>query len=117
MDTAGYGGRRLEKSVEVMTNDSKAPVVHLTIAGAVDRFATISPRMLSLRGTSGLTRSKSVKGTRAVVTVPTSTAGRLVVRAMRGPGDEGRTARGRFKARAKVASDFRTFRELRRVLG
>lgn len=60
MDTAGYGGRRLEKSVEVMTNDSKAPVVHLTIAGAVDRFATISPRMLSLRGTSGQTLRGSV---------------------------------------------------------
>ena len=72
---------------------------------------------VGVRGTSGLTRSKSVKGTRAVVTVPKSTAGRLVVRAMRGPGDEGRIARGRFPARAKVASDFRPFRELRRVFG
>ena len=60
MDTAGYGGRRLEKSADVMTNDPKEPVVHLTIAGPVDRFATITPRMLSLRGVSGETLRGSV---------------------------------------------------------
>ncbi len=60
MDTAGYGGRRLEKSAEVMTNDPKESVVHLTIAGPVDRFATITPRMLSLRGVSGETLHGSV---------------------------------------------------------
>ncbi len=60
MDTAGYGGRKLEKSADVMTNDPKAPVVHLTIAGPVDRFAAITPRMLSLRGVSGETLRGSV---------------------------------------------------------
>jgi len=60
VDTAGYGGRRLEKSADVMTNDPKEPVVHLTVAGPVDRFATISPRMLSLRGVSGETLRGSV---------------------------------------------------------
>jgi hypothetical protein len=60
VDTAGYGGRKLEKSAEVMTNDPKEPVVHLTITGAVDRFATITPRMLSLRGMSGETLRGSV---------------------------------------------------------
>lgn len=53
MDTAGYGGRRLEKSAEVMSNDPKEPVVHLTVAGPVDRFAAVTPRVLSLRGASG----------------------------------------------------------------
>lgn len=43
-----------------MTNDPKEPVVHLTIAGPVDRFATITPRMLSLRGVSGETLRGSV---------------------------------------------------------
>lgn len=60
MDTTGYGGRRLEKSADVTTNDPKEPVVHLTIAGSVDRFATITPRMLSLRGVSGETMRGSV---------------------------------------------------------
>jgi hypothetical protein len=43
-----------------MTNDPKDPVVHLMIAGPVDRFATITPRMLSLRGVSGETLRGSV---------------------------------------------------------
>jgi hypothetical protein len=53
VDTSGYGGRRLEKSAEVMTSDPGEPVVHLTISGQVDRFAAITPRTLSLRGVSG----------------------------------------------------------------
>jgi hypothetical protein len=60
VDTTGYGGRKLEKSADVMTNDPKEPVVHLTIVGPVDRFATITPRMLSLRGVSGETLQGSV---------------------------------------------------------
>jgi hypothetical protein len=60
VDTTGYGGRQLEKSADVRTNDSKEPLVHLTIAGPVDRFATITPRMLSLRGVSGETLQGSV---------------------------------------------------------
>ena len=60
MDTSGYGGHKLEKSADVMTNDPKEPVVHLTIVGSVDRFATITPRMLSLRGVSGETLQGSV---------------------------------------------------------
>lgn len=61
MDTAGYGGRRLEKGADVLTNDPKEPVAHLTVAGQVDRFATITPRMLSLRGVSGETLRGSVR--------------------------------------------------------
>lgn len=60
MDTAGYGGRKLEKSADVMTNDPKEPVVNLRMAGQVDRFAAITPRMLSLRGVSGETLRGSV---------------------------------------------------------
>lgn len=70
---------------------------------------------VALRGTSGLTRLKSVKRTSAVLGAPKSEAGRVVVRAVRGPGDVGRVAKGRFRARAKVQSDFRPFRELRRL--
>jgi hypothetical protein len=61
VDTTGYGGRKLEKSADVMTNDPKEPVVHLRIVGPVDRFATITPRTLSLRGVSGETLQGSVR--------------------------------------------------------
>jgi hypothetical protein len=44
-----------------MTNDPKEPVVHLRIVGPVDRFATITPRTLSLRGVSGETLQGSVR--------------------------------------------------------
>jgi hypothetical protein len=60
VDTAGYGGRKLEKSADVMTNDPKEPVVNLRMAGQVDRFAAVTPRMLSLRGVSGETLRGSV---------------------------------------------------------
>ena len=43
----------MEKSAEVLSNDPKEPVVHLVVAGHVDRFVTIEPRMLNLRGTAG----------------------------------------------------------------
>jgi hypothetical protein len=43
----------MEKSAEVLTNDPKEPVVQLSIAGTVDRFAAINPRMLNLRGLAG----------------------------------------------------------------
>jgi hypothetical protein len=45
----------MEKSVEVMTNDPQEPVVQLMIKGQVDRFVTITPRVLNLRGVSGET--------------------------------------------------------------
>lgn len=63
MDTTGYGGKRMEKSAEVMTNDPKEPVVHLVMAGPVDRFVSITPRMLNLRGAAG----ERLQGTITVV--------------------------------------------------
>lgn len=43
----------MEKSAEVLTNDPNEPVVQLSVAGMVDRFASITPRMLNLRGVAG----------------------------------------------------------------
>jgi hypothetical protein len=63
VDTTGYGGKRLEKSAEVLTNDPKEPVVHLVVAGPVDRFVSITPRMLNLRGAAG----ERLQGTITVV--------------------------------------------------
>ena len=43
----------MDKSAEVLTNDPKEPVVQLMVKGPVDKFATINPRMLNLRGNAG----------------------------------------------------------------
>jgi hypothetical protein len=48
----------------VLTNDPREPVVHLVVAGPVDRFVNINPRMLNLRGTAG----ERLQGT--VIVVP-----------------------------------------------
>jgi hypothetical protein len=61
VDTTGYGGKKMDKSAEVLTNDQKEPVVHLKITGQVDQFAAISPRMLNLRGLAGETLQGTVK--------------------------------------------------------
>jgi hypothetical protein len=50
----------MQKSAEVVSNDPKEPVVQLVISGAVDKFATITPRMVSLRGTAGETLMQTV---------------------------------------------------------
>jgi hypothetical protein len=63
VDTTGYGGKKMEKSAEVLTNDPQEPVVHLMVSGPVDRFATITPRTLSLRGMSG----ETLRGTVSIV--------------------------------------------------
>jgi hypothetical protein len=54
----------MDKSAEVLTNDPKEPVVQLMVKGPVDRFATINPRMLNLRGNAG----EALEGT--VIIVP-----------------------------------------------
>jgi len=53
----------MEKSAEVVSNDPKEPVVHLVVGGPVDKFVTISPRMLNLRGTAG----ERLQGTMTVI--------------------------------------------------
>lgn len=43
----------MSKSAEVVSNDPKEPVAQLVVSGSVDKFATITPRMVSLRGAAG----------------------------------------------------------------
>ncbi len=50
----------MSKTAEVVSNDPKEPVVQLMVAGSVDKFATITPRMVSLRGAVGETLKQSV---------------------------------------------------------
>lgn len=50
----------MSKSVEVVSNDPKEPVAQLMVSGNVDKFATITPRMVSLRGAAGETLRQTV---------------------------------------------------------
>jgi hypothetical protein len=53
VDTNGYGGTLLKKSVTVETSAAKQPIVSIEIAGNVEKFATITPSKLILRGNAG----------------------------------------------------------------
>jgi len=53
LDTSGYGGRRVEKTAEVLTSDPAEPAFRLRLAGEVQRLALIQPRVLQLRGAAG----------------------------------------------------------------
>ena len=61
MRTLGYGGRKLLKTITVITNDKKAPQQRLTFAGMVDKFATITPRRVKLKGIAGRSITAKVK--------------------------------------------------------
>ena len=58
IDTAGYGGRKLQKKAVIHTNDKKQPPLRLHIFGKVEKFATISPKRVKLTGEAG----KEIKG-------------------------------------------------------
>ncbi|MFH1153905.1 MAG: DUF1573 domain-containing protein [Pseudomonadota bacterium] len=62
LDTTGYGGQTLSRTVEVSLDDPDTPFVALKLEGAVDTFATISPANVSLTGPPGT-------GTRTEVTI------------------------------------------------
>ena len=51
--TKGYGGRKLSKGATVYTNDKKKSALRLSIAGNIEKFVTIRPRQVRLRGPAG----------------------------------------------------------------
>jgi len=53
VDTNGYGGTLLKKSVMVETSAAKQPNVSIEITGNVEKFANITPNKLILRGNAG----------------------------------------------------------------
>jgi len=61
VDTAGYGGRKITKHAGVYTNEKTHPRYSLTITGQVERFATVSPRTVSLRGFVGDSIRRTVR--------------------------------------------------------
>jgi hypothetical protein len=53
VNTSGYGGRPLKKTIKVYTNDKQHPVSDLTVKGTVKKFANISPTRVLLNGDVG----------------------------------------------------------------
>jgi len=61
VNTNGYGGRKLSKSIQVETNDPKKKSFNLMITGYVEKFATITPPRVSLLGEPGMPIKSSVR--------------------------------------------------------
>ena len=53
MNTRNKGGHTIRKHATLFTNDEKNPRLQLTINGSVDRFVTIKPNRVKLRGVAG----------------------------------------------------------------
>lgn len=53
MDSTGFGGRNLNKSATVVTNDPKNGKITLSITGPVEAFAQLNPRYVRISGPTG----------------------------------------------------------------
>jgi hypothetical protein len=60
LDTSGYGGKFIRKTIVVSTNDPKQPKVNLTIHGKVKKFAKITPKFARLEGKVGATLEQEI---------------------------------------------------------
>ena len=60
LNTNGYGGNFIRKTIVVSTNDPKQPEVHLTISGKVKKFAEITPKFAHLEGSVGETLEQDI---------------------------------------------------------
>ncbi len=61
VNTKGYGGRKLKKTITILTNDKAKPDSKLYISGAIEKFATIEPRVIRFNGKIGDLLEASVK--------------------------------------------------------
>jgi hypothetical protein len=61
VDTSGYGGEILHKTIHVMTNDPRKPETKITISGRVKNFVAIKPKVVKLYGPVGESLKKTVK--------------------------------------------------------
>ena len=60
LNTSGYGGNVIRKTIVVSTNDPKQPEVNLTIGGKVKKFAGITPKFARLEGKVGETLEQDI---------------------------------------------------------
>lgn len=65
MDTSGFGGKKLQKTATVFTNDPENQKVDLIIRGDVKEFATIQPSRVRMAGKVGDDVSSTVTVTPA----------------------------------------------------
>jgi hypothetical protein len=49
----GYGGKKLNKTITVYTNDQQHATLTLSISGDVEKFVTVNPSRVSLKGMVG----------------------------------------------------------------
>ncbi len=61
VNSNGYGGRKLKKNITVRTNDDDRPILNLVVTGPVEKFVTLVPRRLVLRGKTGKPLTGTVK--------------------------------------------------------
>jgi hypothetical protein len=61
VNTGGYGGRTLRKTITVRTSDQKKSGQKLYISGIVEKFATIDPKVALLKGPVGKSIQTSIK--------------------------------------------------------
>jgi len=54
-NTSGYGGMTFQKTISVHTDDPERKILMLHISGEVERFVTIEPQRVFLRGVAGKT--------------------------------------------------------------
>jgi hypothetical protein len=61
VDTSGYAGKNMSKGATIYTNDPVRPIVSATMTGPVERFATVRPERVMLRGQAGAPLSQTVE--------------------------------------------------------
>jgi len=61
VNTKGFGGREIQKTAVVYTDDPKNKKITLTIKGQVDQFATLTPSRVRMAGAAGDEVSSVVK--------------------------------------------------------
>ncbi len=61
METKGYGGKDLHKTIRAITNDPENNEIKLNISGKVSQLATIEPSRVNLTGYVGESITRTVK--------------------------------------------------------
>ena len=61
VNTKGFGGRKLKKSIVIVSNDPENPTSKVIVSGDVKKFVTITPRFVRFNGKPGEELSAVVK--------------------------------------------------------
>jgi uncharacterized membrane protein len=61
VSTSGYGGKTLNKTVQVYTSDPDHKIISLKVSGAVEKMVTIEPKVIRLTGKASEEITAAVK--------------------------------------------------------